>query len=211
MLLAAMVLVALPLQAAPLPEVPDGVFTGTLLSANGGSLVVRADSGDVVSLVLDGQSDMPAGFVSGTRVAVHFQALENRRYRAVSVSPPRIPPDANALTTLPPWPEPEAARPTAPREQQGEAPMNPSESRTAPAAEPTFVAATAESAPTRVPSARSGATLAPSSPEPPVVPSTNTVDASPSADEHRAKWLALVLVLLLATTVVLAWRAQSRS
>jgi hypothetical protein len=209
MLLAAMILVALPALPAPAPGLRDGVFIGTFLSADGASLVVNADNGDVVTLVLDSKSDLPAGFVAGTRVAVRFQALDNRRYRVVSVSPPRIPPDAGALNTLPSWPEPEP-EPAAPREQEPAAPVSSSESRSAPAGEPTFVAAVGGSAPTQAPSTPSAVRPLPSRPKPWLAMTTKTIGGSPSADGRRAGWLGPALVVLV-TAAILAWRVQSGS
>ena len=93
--------------ATVLAPVRDGAFVGTFVAADGTSLVVRADDGDQVTFLVDRETDMPAGFVAGTRVLVRFEVLEDRRYRAASVSPPRIPLEADVRHTLASGPDPE--------------------------------------------------------------------------------------------------------
>lgn len=79
----------------------DGAFVGTFVGADATALVVRADDGGEGTFLLDPGSDMPPGFVPGTRIVVRFEALGDGRFRATSVSPPRIPLEADVLTTLP--------------------------------------------------------------------------------------------------------------
>ena len=98
---------AMTVLAMLLAPVRDGAFVGTFVAADGTSLVVRADDGDQVRFLVDRETDMPAGFVAGTRVLVRFEVLEDRSYRAASVSPPRIPLEADVRHSLAPRPDPE--------------------------------------------------------------------------------------------------------
>lgn len=101
MLLVALVGAGLML-AAP---VADGAFVGTFVAADATSLVVRAENGQQGAFVVDDATDLPPGFVAGTRILVRFEATENGQYRATSVSPPRIPLEADVMTMLPPPPQ----------------------------------------------------------------------------------------------------------
>lgn len=100
-------------------EARDGVFVGTLIASDPTRLVVRADGGDDVAFAVDPQSNVPAGFVRGIRVAVRFEVLSDGRYRATSVSPPRIPSEPGAVNTLPMPPEPALSPAPAPRADVG--------------------------------------------------------------------------------------------
>jgi hypothetical protein len=116
MLLAAMALALVPMLQT---EARDGVFVGTLITSDPALLLVRADSGDEVTFLIDPQSNVPPGFVRGNRVAVRFEVLPDGRYRVASVSPPRIPSEPDAVSTLPRPPEAAPSPADAPRAELG--------------------------------------------------------------------------------------------
>ena len=207
--------------ARPPVESRDGAFVGTLVAADGGSLVVHGDTGQAVTFLLDGRSDMPAGFVTGTRVVVRYEVLPDRAYRAASVSPPRIPLDPDAVTELPPWPE--AVPGSAPSPQGGRADeaaserervSSPEAGRSAVKTLVTYPGPPLDARSRRRPLLERPEDPRPESPAAPLVPAVPTASARPIRDQplpegaHRG-WLTVMTALLL-TCAVLSWRAYTR-
>jgi hypothetical protein len=91
---------------------PGDAFTGTLSSVDALSLTVRADSGAVVTFVVDDPMAVPPGLVPGTRVTVRHEPLEGGGRRVMRVGIASHPRDIGSTTEPPPdtSPSPRASR-----------------------------------------------------------------------------------------------------
>lgn len=91
---------------------PGDAFTGTLSSVDALSLTVRADSGALVTFVVDDPTAVPPGLVPGTRVTVRHEPLEGGGRRVMRVGIASHPRDIGSTTEPPPdtSPSPRASR-----------------------------------------------------------------------------------------------------
>ena len=198
MLLAAVVLALVPMLQT---EARDGVFVGTLITSDPTLLLVRADSGDEVTFLIDPQSNVPPGFIRGNRVAVRFEVLPDGRYRVASVSPPRIPSEPDAVSTLPRPPEAAPSPADAPRAELGASAVRAaSEDR---ASEPVpargGVTRARRSPAASPPSAVPGEVAATPTPGP---ATGGTAEAAPAPGGLPGGWLAVTAGLLAAAILI---------
>jgi hypothetical protein len=81
---------------------PGDAFTGTLSAVDALSLTVRADSGAVVTFVVDDPMVVPPGLVPGTRVTVRHEPLEGGGRRVMRVGIASYPWEVGSTTEPPP-------------------------------------------------------------------------------------------------------------
>jgi len=68
--------------AQPLDRSGTGALTAAIVSVDPRYVVVRTDDGTLVPFGVDGNSSVPDGLVTGTRVTVRYQAVGPGRYQA---------------------------------------------------------------------------------------------------------------------------------
>jgi hypothetical protein len=122
------VAVRAPLVAQPLDRSGAGALTGTFVSADALTVVVRTDEDTLVTFLMEDQASVPAGLVPGTRVTVRYDVAADGRYRVVRVGAASFPPEAGSTTSLPlppaaaPTPAPPAPSPSPPPATQDASP-----------------------------------------------------------------------------------------
>ena len=98
-----------PLEAQPLDRSGAGALTGTFVSADAQTVVVRTDEQALVTFSVEDQASVPAGLMPGMPVTVRYDVTDDGRYRVVRVGVASYPPEPGSTTSLPP---PPAAAPT---------------------------------------------------------------------------------------------------
>jgi hypothetical protein len=120
LVLLAGVLMRAPLEAQPLDRSGAGALTGTFVSADAQTVVVRTDEQALVTFSVEDQASVPAGLMPGMPVTVRYDVTVDGRYRVVRVGVASYPPEPGSTTALPsppaaaPTPGPPAASPTPP-------------------------------------------------------------------------------------------------
>jgi hypothetical protein len=109
LVLLAGVLMRAPLEAQPLDRSGAGALTGTFVSADAQTVVVRTDQQALVTFSVEDQASVPAGLMPGMPVTVRYDVTDDGRYRVVRVGVASYPPEPGSTTSLPP---PPAAAPT---------------------------------------------------------------------------------------------------
>jgi hypothetical protein len=128
LVLLAVAAVRAPLVAQPLDRSGAGALTGTFVSADALTVVVRTDEDTLVTFLMEDQASVPAGLVPGTRVTVRYDLAADGRYRVVRVGAASFPPEAGSTTSLPlppaaaPTPAPPAPSPSPPPATQDASP-----------------------------------------------------------------------------------------
>ena len=72
-------------QAAAQPQTMTSTATGTVVSSDGGSLVIDTGNGRQ-TFIVDGSSTLPANLTPGNRVSVQYHTLSGNRLHAASAS-----------------------------------------------------------------------------------------------------------------------------
>jgi hypothetical protein len=120
LVLLAGVLMRAPLEAQPLDRPGAGALTGTFVSADAQTVVVRTDEQALVTFSVEDQASVPTGLMPGMPVTVRYDVTDDGRYRVVRVGVASYPPEPGSTTSLPPppaaapTPAPPAASPTPP-------------------------------------------------------------------------------------------------
>ncbi len=65
----------------------EPLLTGTVISADEHSLVLKTDDGEQMTLLVDSRTLLPTELTPGTWVKVEFHLMENGSYRALRVTP----------------------------------------------------------------------------------------------------------------------------
>jgi hypothetical protein len=186
---------------------PGTGFTATVASVDSFALVLRSDSGKLVTFPIEDRFKVPAGLVPGTRVTVRYEVVDGDGYRLLGVKIASGPIEHDSTTEPPSMPPASPAASDSIRQEPGNSPVLPE-----PTPEPEPEETTPATRETAKPSPPGGSVAAAvSGPRPGAQPeaATGSLPAMPTPPPPASREVVTMLTLLLASGA-LVWMALAR-